>query len=174
MKLVATCSVWVGRRSPVVRPGRGSHRSNRRTRRARAPVKQSASGIRPPKSMGLSSSQLPAGMSILKKSKKQLSSKLIYRDWKVLQFCYSSEAPVCTASIDTQDLQTCVLFNAWDKFELCTNGKCSVFFWTWEIGQPSQFYSPVRNLPSLSSPIRPVHESWSFRGFNRFVRLNII
>ena len=43
----------------------------------------------------------------------------------------------------TQDVQTCVLFNAWDVHEIGTNGKRRVFFWTWDLHQPFQFYSPA-------------------------------
>jgi WD40 repeat protein/Ca2+-binding EF-hand superfamily protein len=52
--------------------------------------------------------------------------------------------PVCTAAVgNTQDIQTCVLFNAWDTHEIGTNGRRRVYFWTWDVGQPFQFYSPA-------------------------------
>jgi len=54
-----------------------------------------------------------------------------------------SSAPLCSAVIGTQDIQTCILFNAWDIHELATNGRRRVFFWTWDAGQPFQFYSPA-------------------------------
>eukprot|EP00746_Dinoflagellata_sp_MGD_P162974 gnl/MRDRNA2_/MRDRNA2_90769_c0_seq1.p1 gnl/MRDRNA2_/MRDRNA2_90769_c0~~gnl/MRDRNA2_/MRDRNA2_90769_c0_seq1.p1 ORF type:complete len:957 (+),score=196.04 gnl/MRDRNA2_/MRDRNA2_90769_c0_seq1:77-2947(+) len=53
------------------------------------------------------------------------------------------EGPLCTALVGTQDIQTCVLFNAWDIHEIGTNGKRRVFFWTWDDNQPFQFYSPA-------------------------------
>mmetsp|Transcript_42036 Transcript_42036/g.105703 ORF Transcript_42036/g.105703 Transcript_42036/m.105703 type:complete len:986 (+) Transcript_42036:60-3017(+) len=53
------------------------------------------------------------------------------------------ETPICTAAVGTQDVQTCVLFNAWDTHEIGTNGKRRVFFWTWDVDQPFQFYSPA-------------------------------
>eukprot|EP00747_Dinoflagellata_sp_TGD_P162072 gnl/TRDRNA2_/TRDRNA2_179268_c0_seq1.p1 gnl/TRDRNA2_/TRDRNA2_179268_c0~~gnl/TRDRNA2_/TRDRNA2_179268_c0_seq1.p1 ORF type:complete len:1006 (+),score=189.41 gnl/TRDRNA2_/TRDRNA2_179268_c0_seq1:58-3075(+) len=53
------------------------------------------------------------------------------------------DGPICTAVVGTQDIQTCVLFNAWDPHEIGTNGKRRVFFWTWDVGQPMQFYSPA-------------------------------
>eukprot|EP00929_Paragymnodinium_shiwhaense_P051431 TRINITY_DN25883_c0_g1_i1.p1 TRINITY_DN25883_c0_g1~~TRINITY_DN25883_c0_g1_i1.p1 ORF type:complete len:959 (-),score=271.03 TRINITY_DN25883_c0_g1_i1:60-2936(-) len=54
-----------------------------------------------------------------------------------------SEGPICTAAVGTQDIQVCVLFNTWDTHEIGTNGKRRVFFWTWDVGQPFQFYSPA-------------------------------
>jgi len=54
-----------------------------------------------------------------------------------------SDGPVCTASVGTTDVQTCVLFNEWDPQEIGTNGKRRVFFWSWDAGVPFQFYSPA-------------------------------
>lgn len=53
------------------------------------------------------------------------------------------DGPICTAAVGTQDIQMCVLFNTWDTHEIGTNGKRRVFFWTWDVGQPFQFYSPA-------------------------------
>lgn len=53
------------------------------------------------------------------------------------------QSPICTAAVSSQDIQTCVLFNAWEIHEIGTNGKRRVFFWTWDAGQPMQFYSPA-------------------------------
>jgi WD40 repeat protein len=57
------------------------------------------------------------------------------------------DGPICTTVVSTQDIQTCVLFNAvgqkYDIHEIVTNGKRRVFFWTWDVGQPFQFYSPA-------------------------------
>mmetsp|Transcript_60099 Transcript_60099/g.127324 ORF Transcript_60099/g.127324 Transcript_60099/m.127324 type:complete len:972 (-) Transcript_60099:21-2936(-) len=53
------------------------------------------------------------------------------------------DTPVCTTAVGTQDVQTCVLFNTWDAHEIGTNGKRRVFFWTWDVDQPVQFYSPA-------------------------------
>mmetsp|Transcript_33344 Transcript_33344/g.76047 ORF Transcript_33344/g.76047 Transcript_33344/m.76047 type:complete len:937 (+) Transcript_33344:90-2900(+) len=61
----------------------------------------------------------------------------------VWEWASDKEEPLCTAVVGTQDVQTCVLFNAWDPHEIGTNGKRRVFFWSWDAGQPFQFYSPA-------------------------------
>jgi len=63
----------------------------------------------------------------------------------VWEWTEETDQPVCTANLGTQDVQTCVLFNAWETHEIATNGKRRLFFWTWDIGQPFQFYSPALN-----------------------------
>jgi len=68
----------------------------------------------------------------------QESQSISVWDWPA-----SNEGPICTTVVSTQDVQTCVLFNAWDTHEIGTNGKRRVFFWTWDVGQPFQFYSPA-------------------------------
>jgi len=68
----------------------------------------------------------------------QESQSLSVWDWPA-----DKETPICTTIVSTQDVQTCVLFNAWDTYEIGTNGKRRVFFWTWDVGQPFQFYSPA-------------------------------
>mmetsp|Transcript_6084 Transcript_6084/g.15041 ORF Transcript_6084/g.15041 Transcript_6084/m.15041 type:complete len:941 (+) Transcript_6084:536-3358(+) len=55
----------------------------------------------------------------------------------------NSTAPLCTALIGTQDIQTCVVFNKWDWHEVATNGKRRVFFWNWKDSSSFQFYSPA-------------------------------
>ncbi|CAD7951720.1 unnamed protein product [Amoebophrya sp. A25] len=59
----------------------------------------------------------------------------------------NSDAPICTALIGTQDVQTCVVFNRWNISEIATNGRRRVFFWTWDedkmAGGKFQFYSPA-------------------------------
>ncbi|CAD7967330.1 unnamed protein product [Amoebophrya sp. A120] len=61
-----------------------------------------------------------------------------------------SSAPLATALIGTQDVQTCVIFNRWDIHEIATNGRRRVFFWQWGKNDTSlkdkmtfQFYSPA-------------------------------
>jgi len=54
-----------------------------------------------------------------------------------------TDQPICTANVGTQDVQTCVRFNAWDIHEIATNGKRRVFYWTWDTSAPPQFYSPA-------------------------------
>lgn len=62
---------------------------------------------------------------------------------KVWDWTSDHEGPICTAAVGAQDIQTCVLFNAWNTHEIATNGKRRVFFWSWDAGQPFQFYSPA-------------------------------
>ncbi|CAE7506863.1 CFAP251 [Symbiodinium sp. CCMP2592] len=66
-----------------------------------------------------------------------------YQTISVWDWPSDNDGPVCTAAVGTQDVQTCVLFNAWDTHEIATNGKRRVFFWTWDVEQPFQFYSPA-------------------------------
>ncbi|CAE7264886.1 CFAP251 [Symbiodinium natans] len=66
-----------------------------------------------------------------------------YQTISVWDWPSDNDGPICTAAVGTQDVQTCVLFNAWDTHEIATNGKRRVFFWTWDVEQPFQFYSPA-------------------------------
>lgn len=66
-----------------------------------------------------------------------------YQSISVWDWPADQDRPICTAAVGTQDVQTCVLFNAWDTHEIATNGKRRVFFWTWDMEQPFQFYSPA-------------------------------
>eukprot|EP00931_Biecheleriopsis_adriatica_P087095 TRINITY_DN61614_c0_g1_i1.p1 TRINITY_DN61614_c0_g1~~TRINITY_DN61614_c0_g1_i1.p1 ORF type:complete len:974 (-),score=211.56 TRINITY_DN61614_c0_g1_i1:77-2998(-) len=66
-----------------------------------------------------------------------------YQSISVWDWPADNEGPICTAAVGTQDIQTCVLFNACDTHEIATNGKRRVFFWTWDVEQPFQFYSPA-------------------------------
>jgi len=75
---------------------------------------------------------------MLSKDQEQDYQSVSVWDWPADQ-----EGPICTAAVGTQDIQTCVLFNAWDTHEIATNGKRRVFFWTWDVEQPFQFYSPA-------------------------------
>uniref|UniRef100_A0A0G4H590 Cilia- and flagella-associated protein 251 n=1 Tax=Chromera velia CCMP2878 TaxID=1169474 RepID=A0A0G4H590_9ALVE len=61
--------------------------------------------------------------------------------------------PVCTALIGTQDIQTCVLFNAWDSNELATNGRRRVFFWTFRQNRPFEFYSPALSAQDFKQAV---------------------
>ena len=69
-----------------------------------------------------------------------------YQSISVWDWPSDHDGPICTAAVGTNDVQTCVLFNAWDTHEIATNGKRRVFFWTWDVEQPFQFL-----LSSLSS-----------------------
>eukprot|EP00438_Fugacium_kawagutii_P002571 Skav209864 [mRNA] locus=scaffold1684:539194:542906:- [translate_table: standard] len=66
-----------------------------------------------------------------------------YQSISVWDWPSDHDGPICTAAVGTNDVQTCVLFNAWDAHEIATNGKRRVFFWTWDVDQPFQFYSPA-------------------------------
>eukprot|EP00435_Cladocopium_sp_Y103_P035182 s1943_g9.t1 len=66
-----------------------------------------------------------------------------YQSISVWDWPSDHDGPICTAAVGTNDVQTCVLFNAWDTHEIATNGKRRVFFWTWDVEQPFQFYSPA-------------------------------
>ncbi|OLP75861.1 Protein N-lysine methyltransferase METTL21A, partial [Symbiodinium microadriaticum] len=77
------------------------------------------------------------------KSQKETGESQDYQTISVWDWPSDNDGPVCTAAVGTQDVQTCVLFNAWDTHEIATNGKRRVFFWTWDVEQPFQFYSPA-------------------------------
>eukprot|EP00927_Polykrikos_kofoidii_P072932 TRINITY_DN69007_c0_g1_i1.p1 TRINITY_DN69007_c0_g1~~TRINITY_DN69007_c0_g1_i1.p1 ORF type:complete len:979 (-),score=141.93 TRINITY_DN69007_c0_g1_i1:92-3028(-) len=76
-------------------------------------------------------------------SKAQAKDSEEFQTISVWDWLSDREGPVCTAAVGTQDVQMCVLFNNWDPHEIGTNGKRRVLFWTWDVGQPFQFYSPA-------------------------------
>ena len=78
-----------------------------------------------------------------KSTQKDEHGDMDYQSISVWDWPSDHEGPICTAAVGTNDVQTCVLFNAWDTHEIATNGKRRVFFWTWDGEQPFQFYSPA-------------------------------
>lgn len=78
-----------------------------------------------------------------KSTQKDEHGDMDYQSISVWDWPSDHEGPISTAAVGTNDVQTCVLFNAWDTHEIATNGKRRVFFWTWDGEQPFQFYSPA-------------------------------
>ncbi|CAJ1410478.1 unnamed protein product [Effrenium voratum] len=95
-----------------------------------------------PSSDPLASTSAPDQSRTTDHGKSQKEGEQDFQTISVWDWPSDNDGPICTA-VGTQDVQTCVLFNAWDTHEIATNGKRRVFFWTWDVEQPFQFYSPA-------------------------------